>query len=481
MRRIKEFRRILHFIAIVLLVGGITFAGFSLHINSFIAGFVYLLPVLLIAFFWGFWEATLASVLCVLCLDYFFTDPVFALYMADPRDWVAISAFETVALVVSKLAMQAKTRAADSEEQRMRLEKLYRISREALLFDQPEDCGAQLVAIAREVLRADGVALWDAGEDKICISGQILVETKELRAFYEHAADEDDAARGLWKRVVCLGQRPIGVLCVAGTKIDLAVVDSIASLAAIAMERARSFAEKSTAEAAKQSEQLRTAVLDGLAHAFKTPLTTIRSASSGLLEIAELDSSQKELVELIDQEAGRLADLTAKLLTTAKLDGSKLKVHRERVQLTEIVEKCSLECSGALNQHPLNVRGLPGQKRVWADPQLVKLALDQMLDNAAKYSSPASRISFVFHENAVETVIGVHNEGSFIPPHEHHQIFTRFYRAPGSEHKAPGTGIGLAVTKRIAEAHGGTVWVESDPASGTTFFLSLPQGPKGNE
>ncbi|MBB6145563.1 two-component system sensor histidine kinase KdpD [Silvibacterium bohemicum] len=479
MKQIRESRRTIHFVAIILLVGSITFAGFSLHINSFIAGFVYLLPVLLIAFFWGFWEATLASVLCVLCLDYFFTDPVFALYMADPRDWVAISAFETVALLVSKLAMQAKSRAADAEEQRTRLEKLYRISRDALLFDQPEDCGAQLVAIAREVLQADGVALWDAAEDKICISGQVAVETKELRATYERSVDEDDAARGLWKRAVCLGQKPVGVLCVAGIKIDLPILDSIASLAAIAMERARSFEEKSTAEAARQSEQLRTAVLDALAHAFKTPLTTIRSASSGLLEIDGLHGSQKELVELIDQEAGRLADLTARLLTTAKLDGSTLKLRREQVQLTEIVEKCSHECSSALTRHDLYIRDIPKQKKVWADPQLVKLALNQMLDNAAKYSSPASRISLVFHENAVETVIGVHNEGSFIPSEERHQIFTRFYRTPGAEHKAPGTGIGLAVTKRIAEAHGGTAWVESEPGSGTTFFLSLPQGPKG--
>src|SRR5580658_6358781 len=108
MRRTKELQRVVRFIAIPLLVGGITLVGFRLHINSFIAGFVYLLPVLVIAFYWGFWEATAASILSVLCLDYFFTEPIFAFYMADPHDWVAISAFEIVALVVSRLAMQVK-------------------------------------------------------------------------------------------------------------------------------------------------------------------------------------------------------------------------------------------------------------------------------------------------------------------------------------------------------------------------------------
>jgi two-component system sensor histidine kinase KdpD len=474
----KEIQRAVRFIVIPLLIGCITFVGFRLHINSFIAGFVYLLPVLLIAFNWGFWEATLASILSVLCLDYFFTEPLFSLYMADPRDWVAISAFETVAMVVSRLAMQVKAQAANAEEQRMRLEKLYRISREALLLDQPEECASQFAGIAREVLQADGVALWDAGLLKTCTAGQIQIEQDELRSVYVSALDEDDAARGLWKRVVCLGQKPVGALCVGGANIDLPILDSIASLAAIAMERARAFEEKSHAEAARQSEQLRAAVLDGLAHAFKTPLTTIRSASSGLLEIGRLDGAQRELVGLIDRETARLADFTTRLLTTAKLDQSRLKIRRERVRLAQIVEKCRDECADALAGHPLSFQDASMNKKVWADPLLVKLALSQVLDNAAKYSSPTSRISLSLHENSGETIIGVHNEGSFIPSEEHHRVFTRFYRAPGSEHRASGTGIGLSVAKRIVEAHGGGVWVESDPNCGTTFFFSLPRGPK---
>ena len=477
MRGMKDIPRAVRLIAIPLLIGGITFAGFRLHVNSFIAGFVYLLPVLLIAFFWGFWEATIASILSVLCLDYFFTEPLFAFYMADPHDWVAISAFETVAIVVSRLAMQVKAKAAEAEEQRTRLEKLYRISREALLFDQPAECGSRLVETAREVLQAEGAALWDAGELKTCTCGQINIEPEKLRAVYERGVDEDDAANRLWTRVVCLGQRPVGVLCVTGADIDLSTFDSIASLAAIAMERARAFEEKIKAEAARQSEQLRAAVLDSLAHAFKTPLTTIRSASSGLLEINRLEGAQQELVGLIDQEAGRLADLTTRLLTTAKLDGSRLKVRRERVRLTDIIEKCVDECAGVLDQHQLSLQSVSKMK-IWADPLLVQLALSQMLDNAAKYASPASRISISLHANAAEAVLGIHNEGSFISSEERHRIFTRFYRAPGSEHKASGTGIGLAVTKRVAEAHGGAVWVESDPHAGTTFFLALPHGPK---
>jgi two-component system, OmpR family, sensor histidine kinase KdpD len=102
------------------------------------------------------------------------------------------------------------------------------------------------------------------------------------------------------------------------------------------------------------------------------------------------------------------------------------------------------------------------------------MALLQMLDNASKYSSPASPITLRVISTDTEVVFSVQNEGSFIPPEERLRIFQRFYRSPGSQHKASGTGIGLSVAKRIAEAHRGRVWVESDPGAGTTFFVALP-------
>jgi two-component system, OmpR family, sensor histidine kinase KdpD len=478
MRWGKVFQRAVRLFSVLMLIGAITCSGFELHITSFIAGFIYLLPVVVIAFGWGFWEATVASVASVLCLDYFFTQPLFAFYMADPHDWVALGAFETVAIVVSRLAMQAKAQAQNAEQQRARFETLYRISREALLFDQPQECASQLVGVAKELLDLDGIALWDAQTLHMHTAGRIHLDQNESRCLFEHGLDDGNPRHGHWRRVVRLGEKPFGVLCAAGGKIDLQTLDSIASLAAIALERAHAFEEKSSAEAARQSEQLRAAVLDGLAHAFKTPLTTIRSASSGLLEINRLERGQRELVTVIDQEAERLADLTTRLLTTARLDGARLKIHRERVRISELVQKCSDDCSTSLAGHTLSFHSISRGTKVWADPQLVRMALTQILDNAAKYASPASRIALSLREGLGEAVIGVHNEGSYIPAGERQRIFTRFYRAPGSELKASGTGIGLSVTKRIAEAHGGSVWVESDPDAGTTFFLTLPHGPK---
>jgi two-component system sensor histidine kinase KdpD len=252
-------------------------------------------------------------------------------------------------------------------------------------------------------------------------------------------------------------------------------VDAIASLSAIALERAYSFMAESSAEAARWSEQLRSTVLDGLAHAFKTPLATIQTASSGLLEISSLGRAQQELVSLINQEAVRLVDLTTQVLQTARLDEEHLKVDYQEVFLEPFLELCCEENRQCLAEHALNLSvGDHAGRHIWADTRLLQMALTQLLDNASKYASPSSPITLRVATTDTETVFSVHNEGSYIEPAERGRVFKRFYRSPGSEYRAPGTSIGLSVAKRIAEAHRGRMWIESDSGAGTTFFFTLP-------
>jgi two-component system sensor histidine kinase KdpD len=243
----------------------------------------------------------------------------------------------------------------------------------------------------------------------------------------------------------------------------------------MALERAHSFAAESNAEAAKRSEQLRSTVLDGLAHAFKTPLATIQSASSGLLEISRLEYPARELVSLIDEQATRLAKLTNQVLRTAELDQRQLEVDHERISMDRLFQFCRTEAADTLMDHPLRVIDESSESYVWADTRLLEMALLQLLDNASKYASPGSPITLRVTSTDSEVVFNVQNEGSFIAPEERLRIFQRFYRSPGSQHKAPGTGIGLSVAKRIAEAHTGRVWVESDSEASTTFFFALPR------
>jgi two-component system, OmpR family, sensor histidine kinase KdpD len=472
---VKRLSRTFAIVPIVPLVTAIVFQG---HGKALTAGLIDLVLVMLIAFRRGFPEAAVASVLAVGSLDYFYMVPIFSLYERDPQDWLASVIFVTIALTAGHFAARIKQKAAQTESERTRLEKLYLTSRDIIMMDRRKEVGAQLARLIADTFEVDAVALWDASEVRMDKAGSDVIPDDEVRATYFRELYENDLASRKFKRVLRLGARPIGALYIADAssenQLDPRSVDAIASLAAIALERAHSFIAESNAEAAKRSEQLRSTVLDGLAHAFKTPLATIQSASSGLLEINRLEFAERELASLIDQEATRLAKLTNQVLRTAKLDEGQLEVDYERICLDQLFESCREEAAQTLADHPLRIIDQTPGSNVWADARLLQMALLQMIDNASKYASPASPITLQVKSTDTEVVFSVHNEGSVIAPEERLRIFERFYRSPGSQHKASGTGIGLSVTKRIAEAHRGRVWVESDPETSTTFFFTLP-------
>ena len=253
------------------------------------------------------------------------------------------------------------------------------------------------------------------------------------------------------------------------------IANAVASLAAIAFERHRSYEKESRAESAKQAEQLRVAVLDALAHAFKTPLTVICTASSGLMEMGTLDQTEAELAGLINQESVNLNQLCTRLLQTAKLEASHVTVRSEPVVLSSLVNEVLAELSGTLKGHPVELSIQEQDTPLQGDRELLSMILTQYLDNAAKYSPPATPIDVTVRENNSELVLSVRNRGSLIDMQDRERVFERFYRGSEARERIPGTGVGLSIVKKAAEAHHGHVWVISGEEEGTTFFLSMPK------
>ena len=464
---------------IIVAVPSLTAVVFAGHGKVLTAALIDLVLVILIAYRWGVIPTVLASILAAACLDFFYMPPIFSLYEGDPQDWISSGIFVSLALTAGYIADRMKSSAGQNASERARLEKLYLTSRDVIMLDRSGEVGVQLTRLIADAFNLDAVALWDAREAHMDKAGKQPVPEDEVRAAYFGELNENDLTSSKFTRTLRNGTRPVGALYIAGPRhegqLDPRSVDAIASLASIALERAHSFIAESDAEAAKRSEQLRSAVLDGLAHAFKTPLATIQNSSSGLLEMKGLGDPERELVSLIDEQAMRLTKLANHALKTAKLDEGQLRVNYEYISIDRLFQYCREEVSDALSDHVLRTVDSTSDNSVWADVPLLQMALWQMLDNASKYASPTTPITLRVASTDAEIIFSVLNEGSFIAPEERIKIFQRFYRAPGSQHRASGTGIGLSVTKRIAEAHNGIVWVESDPAEGTTFFLALPR------
>lgn len=452
-----------------------TWLGFHLHLGIATAGFLYLVPVVLVALYGGFWAATATSFLAVGCLDYFFVPPVLTWQVNRPQDWIALGTFEFTSVVVSRLSYLANKKRAEAEAERRDSERLYETSRRVLLFDRSRHPGSLLTSLLLEVFDLDAVVLFDAEPAEIYCSGNVSPEREErARTVYCRDSDEFDPAASSWFCVLRLNGRPIGSLALAGGRISPLLARSLASLCAIAMERSLSMERECRAEAARQSEVLRAAVLDALAHDFKTPVATIWAASSGLLALGSLSEMQTELLTLIDEQARKLNDLATRLLGTARLDNVNFEPQCESLRLSDIAEEVLNAIEPAAARARFRCFHLADEPLGWIDRKLATAAIGQLADNALKYSIPGSFIDISFQKSDKELIASVRNQGPPIKPADRERIFERFYRTNVSENGPSGTGLGLSIVKKIVEAHRGRVWVESGPHLGTAFFMAFP-------
>ena len=452
-----------------------SYSAFCFHFNFPTAGFIDLLIVVLTALQFGFWEATGCSFIAVACLDYFFAPPIYSLHVADPKNWVALATFEIIALIVSRLSHQLQSETQESRLHRLNAERLYELSRSILVLDRQRLAGLQIATLIKKHIGVDAVAIFDACAAEFYPAGDCTKEDQDLsRSTYLLNDNYHEPKSSKWQRVLRLESAPIGAIVMVGDDLNPLMVDAVASLVAAAFERVRSFEKETRAEAARQAEQLRTTVLDGLAHAFKTPLTVILTSTSGLFEMKSLSPPQAQLVGLIDEHATQLSTMTSHLLQIAKLESKEIRLHREEVFVGPLIRQLVNDCAGQLCGHAVELSVEGQDLAVSGDRDLLAITITELLVNAAKYSTANSPISLSTRNEAGDILISVHNHGPAIAFAERDRIFDRFYRSPTTKHRASGSGIGLSVAKRAAEAQQGRLWVSSSPETGTTFCLSLP-------
>ncbi|HUB50954.1 MAG TPA: ATP-binding protein [Terracidiphilus sp.] len=452
----------------------LTFSGFTLHFNAAPVGFLFLLVVVCEAILAGFWQASIVSVLACACLDYFFYPPLFHFSVADPQDWIALGAFEVSALMVSRLSSRERLNYIEAHLQRTSMEQLYELSRSTLLINMHERPGPQIAQLVQRIFGAEAVVIYDASAETTDSFGDWRGEDDDLvrNCFWQETEGENKSA-GTKQRVLRVGANSVGAIVVRGNLGSL-VMDALASLTAVTLDRCVTFEKESKIEAAHQTERLRAAVLDSLAHAVKTPLTAIGTANAGLGEVGKLNHAQQELVALIEDESCKLNELSTRLLQTAKLEAEKISVAQDEIQVGELVQMALDEQKARLSGHPVELALPDPALTVKGDKDLLSMALAQYLDNAAKYSFAGTAVKVTAARSYSEVLLSVHNFGPAIPIADREKIFQRFYRSEGTTHVAAGTGIGLSTVKMAAEAHRGHAWVISDASEGTTFFLSLP-------
>jgi two-component system sensor histidine kinase KdpD len=441
-------------------------------VNPTTVALSYLLTILVIATQWGIAEATLASVLAMLCFNIFFLPPIGTLTISDPENWVAFVAFMLTSIIASQLSGRARQRNVDAIARQRDLERLYAVSRALLLTDESVSIQAGIARSIADAFELSAVALYDQKAGTISRAGPAELPGIEDRL--KDVARQAVLARdqsGAIVTPVRLGNAPIGSLAVLGMDFSDTVLHALVNLVAIGLERARGQEASTRAEAARQSSELRATVLDAVAHEFKTPLTSIKVAAGELAADAAASPMHRELVAIIDEEGDRLQALVTDAIQMLRIDAGDFALHRERHRLATLVSGTIKESGLRVEGHTV-VNNVPGNLTVEADEHLLRLALRQLLDNALKYSPPTSTIEIDATDGAV-VQIAVRNSGPAIPEHEQRRIFERFYRGAQAR-QVPGTGMGLTIVQQIAHAHGGELSVSSAPGANTEFRLSLP-------
>ena len=372
-----------------------------------VALLLYLLIVLPTALLCGFWQAAIVSLSAVLVHGLFTARQPELRLAEDPANSVTLLVFVLVALVVSRLSSRVTEHTREAESWGGQMHDLYEFTRRTLQMNLHVEPGPQLAELVHEIFSLEAVAVFDADLHDVYQAGYWSVDPQEIaQNVYYFETSDDDPESGIGRRVVRLGTVPVGSLVVRGDTSPL-TNNAIASLIAITFDRYRAFANESRIETERRTEQLRATVLDSLAHAYKTPLTAIRAASSGLGEMGHLSPGQAELVALIDEQAGLLGDLTTRLLTTARLDAGEITIHATPVGVGPLIDEVLASLKDRLASMKVEVDLEDEDLVLDCDRQLMNMLLTQYIDNACKYSIYGTTITIrVVHANAEVTVLG---------------------------------------------------------------------------
>ena len=471
-------RAVIRYVAAATAVFLITIFFRRIHVNNpTTVALTFLLTVLIVSTVWGLRVSVFMAVVATLAFNYYFLPPFGTFTIADPQNWVALFAFLVTAVIASQLSARARREALNANERRHDVERLYSFSQKLLTSDNVVEL---LNLLPRYIVEAFGVkaaaiSLPDRGDVYRSTPDIGSLDSHDLQLVCSRGEPRIDSQRRLAFMPLRMGLRTVGSMGVSGSQLSRQTLDAMSSLIAIAIERVRAVENLSRTEAARESEQLRSVLLDSVTHEFRTPLTAIKASVTSLLSDSELAPEQKrELLTVINEESDRLDRLVGEAAEMAQLDANKVELELGPHSIREALDAAIEGSRNILGTHPIEIR-LPGDlPKVRMDEARIQEVLMQLLENAAKYSPADAPIQITGEVRNRQLMTSVSDRGAGIDDFEQALIFDKFYRGRNQRMMVQGTGMGLAIAKAIIEAHHGTIGVTSQLGHGSVFYFTLP-------
>lgn len=529
---------------VALTTGCIGLIKSSAHVENL--SLAYLLIVLWLAVRFGRGPAVLASLLAFLSYDFFFVPPAGTFLTEDPVQWISLLVLLTTSLVIGHLTATVQAHASAALASQQRTARLYRL---AQLIVSASDQEALLQALVQQIMQSFAergvvacmLALPDANQrlqiravapqrspqgdaallripEHLALAEQALLQGIPARFPIARDGNDKQSDHTLFYVPLASGHNLVGALGLVGTSAAYCLVPRLSasppespssspSVVAAEKEEAEFFEafcgqialglEQVTlrqaaihAEAVRESNRLKTALLESVTHDLRTPLAAIKAATSSLLEPGMIwrEAQREDLIDAIDASVDRLSHLVRNLLDLSHLEAGVAEPaydwHFLGDLMTPVLEQ--LRLAGHLRNRQIVVTIPETLPLVPLDHGQIERVLTNLLENALKCSPPDSIIQVQASVTGCpfELEVSVSDQGIGIPESEHEAIFEKFYRVPRERFPtwAPtqlssGTGLGLAICKNIIRAHHGRIWVESCPGKGATFHFTLPIPP----
>jgi two-component system sensor histidine kinase KdpD len=461
------------------------------------AALLYLLPVLISAVRWGLWPSLVASVLGMLCFDFFFVPPVMSFTVGDVRHLISFGVFLLVAFVTGTLAARLRSQAEASRERERRTAALYSLSDKITAETDLSQVLQTVVKTVAETTKRDVALFMPGPHETLPVSstysttedmsltekeGDLLRWVFELR---QEAVSRNARGNGIDRLFIPVHNREtcLAVLVLQSASRQVVLEEerkdlvALANLTALAITRMHLALEAEQAKWLAESEKLHRALLNAVSHDLRTPLASITGAVTELLSEGDLHNAESRttLLGTIREGALRMNRFVANLLDMARLESGILKLNREWCDISDIVGVVLKEVREMLPEERLSIAVPAEIPLIRVDFSLIEQVLINLLENAAKYSPPASKISMTVSIEQGELRVEIGDCGIPIPADDRLQIFDKFYRLHSSKHMT-GTGLGLSICKGIIEAHGGRIWVKPEPLTktGNRFIFALP-------
>jgi two-component system sensor histidine kinase KdpD len=458
---------------------------------------VYLLGVVAVAMRCSRRASVLASVLSVAAFDFFCVPPYLTFAVSDYQYIITFAVMLMVAMVISTLTVRIRLQAVHAVDREARTEALYRLSSRLAGESSIFEAARAAAALAEQVFGAR-VVMFLPEDGRVSFSRRTsdrlpvpLSEEAIAQWVFDHghkAGLRTDTLPGATALYLPLrgARETFGVLAVLPDPSGRIfapeqqhLLEVFAGQTALAIERTISQRAAEENRVHMQTEQMRSSLLSAVSHDLRTPLASITGAASTLRSQGDRlpPETRQELLESISDEAERMGRLVSNLLDMTRLDSGSVELRRDYYPLEEIVGTALQRMERQLQGRAISTDLAENLPLVFVDDVLFGQVLWNLLENAVKYTPPATPVDLAAFESEGAVVIEVRDRGPGIPPGEEERIFQKFYRGTSGNttgSAAQGAGLGLPICRAIVEAHRGTIQALPRPAGGSIFRIRLP-------